>query len=364
MANVLVHGVHVSNEGELRASEASLCVRGVPEMLSGHGPLPNTDETRRWTVTIGGASVEFVLSWDEWMEDTSKREELAGHVYVKLDEPLGLDEWTERWFRPLQHLVGCVTRGLAQFESVELVLRAHGVAAELHPAIRVAGSDEFWERRDIAVLRHQRPTTDIRERAPDGALICPDDGGFEAFVAGFLDLHVRLGRSAPFLFQALSAPSGFLETQLLSMTSAAEAFHRTQHPERPLPDDTHEQLKQRLLDCLDDERQRNVYRSPIHYANAPSQRKRFKALVSQTASVLPELAEPAKTMADKLADTRDSFTHLDEEGPAAVEGERLLRLLRRLRIVMELHVLLASGVGEAVAASLLRRAYTTKGGLG
>ena len=57
MAKVLVHGVHVSNEGGLRASEASLCVRGLPEMLSGHGPLPNIDETRRWTVTLGGASL-------------------------------------------------------------------------------------------------------------------------------------------------------------------------------------------------------------------------------------------------------------------------------------------------------------------
>jgi hypothetical protein len=35
-----------------------------------------------------------------------------------------------------------------------------------------------------------------------------------------------------------------------------------------------------------------------------------------------------------------------------------------LRIVMELHALLTSGVGDAVAASLLRRADATKGGLG
>lgn len=71
--------------------------------------------------------------------------------------------------------------------------------------------------------------------------------------------------------------------------SAAEAFHRSRHGERPVGPKEHEQLVAAMLAKVEDEALRDHYSQRLEHADELAQRKRIR-LIDLAAEVLPELS--------------------------------------------------------------------------
>jgi hypothetical protein len=154
------------------------------------------------------------------------------------------------------------------------------------------------------------------------------------------------------------------EFELLSLAQAIETYHRQVYGGKYQPDDAYMAGLYQILvtaipeDVSSDFRD-SLKKGRLRYANEYSFRKRIFLLENHVAKNMKVnfLSENKQRVnfADKVADTRNYFTHYSPElkGKAALRGEELRDLRRNLRLILQVCFLEGSGFSfEEITAYL------------
>lgn len=354
VARMLVAGAHVERASELRFGKVAVGLRGLREFLwqsGGEGEVDNV-------VSVPGCELQLRLGWSgssTGHRETREREATATFVF---DEPVDLDVCLDRCVTPLRDLITFSTRQPSRLESFLAFVRPDAAAAS-------AGDEsdtDTTEDRDELVEFVWGPPDLLLPANPKGyhrALFTfprLGDHGAEVIQRWF-ELHAELGGAANFLFGALSTRL-YLESRLVTLMSAAEAYHRTFHDEPRLSAEAHDELRARMLAALDTTKQRSIYESSLRYADQQTQRQRLRWLADRAASAGDDLVGDTKSLCTQLVDTRNYFTHLgDQDGEALAGGAPLYGLIERLLLVLRANLLLDLGFGAQAAGEALRASY-------
>ncbi len=312
-ADLLVKGMHLATVEDLRFCRARIRLRGLREFLwhpvqDAIGMAAKDSEGFERVIQLDGAKLTFSLEWDNRCARHHQERERVGSVEVDLDEPLDFEQWMNRWVKPLQDFVVFATREPSRTEAFTAIIDVETPAPWRKPE-----QPPTWENQHIEFLRRQNP------------LLADDRFGYrrvlfwlgeladaaDTVLREWFALHHRLDPSAGFLFSTLTTQM-FLEQRLLSLTSAAEGYHRAKHDRKPLIDARHKDLVAQMLDQCADEDERDVYRSPLDFANAMSQRRRLRWLFDTAAEALPILGQDIGCRVAELVETRNYFVH---QGP-------------------------------------------------
>jgi hypothetical protein len=152
---------------------------------------------------------------------------------------------------------------------------------------------------------------------------------------------------------------GFLETKLLALTQAAEAFHRRFYP--GLYMDTQdfalsvfEPLKASIPALVSDAHRASIT-SRLQFANEFSQRRRMDALFREHVETLRILVASPETWVDPIVAHRNAFTHFALSTHVAQDPERVLRYNFILRLLLEACFFKVVGLTTDEIAALVRR---------
>ena len=148
-------------------------------------------------------------------------------------------------------------------------------------------------------------------------------------------------------FSTLYNPSVYQEFKFLSLVQAIETYHRQIYGGKFQPDDVfknglYKGLVSAIPDDVDEDFRISLERGKLKYANEYSLRKRLKLLGEHLTdniniSFLKD-KELRSIFADKVADTRNYFTHYPPElkDRAAKSGQELRDLIQKLRLVLQI----------------------------
>ncbi len=342
-AGSLLRGVLVEDETDLEIRTATLEIAGLVDVLT--EPWQSDGEARAGldgahTARVPGAELVFLTDSESSVARHATIVRRTALVEVRFGDPVGLREWRDRWESPLVDFVAFATRGVRRIERLTVLHEeADGQRGEI---------DLLFRQSDLRASREPKAERLLLTYAALG-----DD--LEPVVAHWFELHRDLGRAAAFLFGAVTSRM-VLENKLINLMSAAEAFHRTRHDERPVGREEHERLVADMLAQVEDEALRTHYARRLEHADEPAQRKRIRWLIDRAAEVLPELGRRRGPRARQLNATRNAFVHLPTDAGEVLADHDLARAVDALILVLEANLLLELGLG-ARAEALLRRAY-------
>jgi hypothetical protein len=364
--NGLLIGIHVMDENELAFARGAIHLRGLREWLSeGHSrgsalrrkdreDLPDPLE-----VTIEQATMSLAYSRHASHSLFRDSVSIDAQALVDLSEPLPVDEWREKWVRPLQDFLVFATREQIVLESFHAIVSIHGRAEGIAPEIRPTLPDHVWERHEIEIVRPH--DVEVRERGiepfrhmllPLGAL------GDQAptALAKFFAVHGALGRTAAFFFAVLNSRTIYEENRLLNLMAFSEGYHRTFHDKPPLSEEEHQRNKKTMLKAIE-KNHRPVYEAPLKYANQQTQRQRLKMLISRAAAEDPALADPRNHFRDALVDSRNQYSHQGTPADNVIPNGELYEEVERLIQVLEVNLLLDLGLDKAEIPALRANAH-------
>jgi ApeA N-terminal domain 1/Apea-like HEPN len=162
---------------------------------------------------------------------------------------------------------------------------------------------------------------------------------FEAWLSQIDKLH-----SARVLYFAGAYGGGFLETKLLALTQAAEAFHRRFYPPGLFidPSSFEAQVRRPLTAAIPaflEPSFRQSLKSRLKFANELSLRRRMRDLVRDHSDALKTLVECPPDWIGPIVDHRNEFTHFpipgESEETSEPDPERLLRYNFFMRLLLE-----------------------------
>ena len=241
---------------------------------------------------------------------------------------------------PLRDLIAFSTRRPSSVRCLQLLGAANA-------------NDVHWQhRREFKVVRPPEVPPDIRPRSDFCALLLnpatlPQGADI---IARWYELRASLGPVWSLFFATLADEWMTPESQLLSLTSFAEAYHRTLHDVPPLTDDEAAAALAGMLAALPDRRHRDHYRSRLQFTNSQSQRARIRELTRRALDVATAWDLDARLVCAQAVDTRNWLTHWGDGGQHVQEGDKLVLLLRRLHVILTINLLLDLGLtGEDTA---------------
>lgn len=352
-----VLNAHVHSLDELALSEVWLEIDGLFEFLwhegRGHENLDVDGDDHLKVVDVPGATLTFHLSWDERRSTHRTIRERRARLRVQLAESAPYSTWFDNWVWALLNLVVFATREPSRLRSFKTVLY------DREPAFWLQGqARERSRRRDVEFVSRESDLALTKPRFRYRRMLfglgeLGDDAS--RFLSRWLEMHNQLARGRNVFFSALTSVL-YQENLLLNLMSAAEAYHRTFHDEPPLRDERHEELMAAMLQIPRNE-ERDVYTSPLEYANQQRQAQRLRWLYDRAATVIPELAPMRKDFVRQLVETRNFFTHLGERSVAVRDGWDLALLLDRLVLVLQSNFLIDLGLETQDVERALRRSY-------
>lgn len=366
-ANAAVANAHVRTLDDLVFSQAWLKIIGLHELLwhEGRGKDQLATDTAEdahpgdlaKVIQIPGATLTFHLAWEGSDGTHRKLRERNAYVQIQLEHATSYSAWMERWVTPVLNLVTFATREPARLVSLKAVLYDER-NEQAERFLQVKDSKAF-RRRDVHIIL---PQTDLVRTKPrfryNRILVGLAELGEDAdrFVGRWMEMHAELATGRDIFFVALTSRL-YIENEVLSLMSAAEAYHRTFHDEVPLSQDRHATLMAAMLDLLASKQEQAVYKGPLEHANQQSQRVRLRWLFSRVSKLIPELRPTTNADIDALVETRNFYTHLGARSDKVLDGMTLKHLLDRLVLVLNANYLLDLGMPHDDAERCIRRSY-------
>ena len=157
---------------------------------------------------------------------------------------------------------------------------------------------------------------------------------------------------------------GFVETKLLALTQAAEAFHRRFYlPGLYMPPDAFDEQVRRPMKAsipvFLEPSFRQSLRDRLKHANELSLRKRMRELVSDHCLALKTLVGCPSDWVNPIVDHRNEFTHFpvppDTKPPFKTDPDRLLRYNFFLKLLLEASFLHVMGFSNDEIAAQARK---------
>jgi len=235
------------------------------------------------------------------------------------------------------------------------VLAAHGPTQLRRFTIVV--SDEHGAETDVEVDTRlpalaPRPPVEYRPLVRLAAL--GDDA--LPFIGRWWQLYRDLGPAANYLNAALVGDM-HLEQKLLAGMSFVESSHRELHDQPVLPADEHKLNAAAMLDALPDQGHRERYQALLQFGVQQSARERLQFLIDRTTETLPDVPGLDATLARDLVRTRNAIAHLDRSISKALDGVNLIYAVARLRLVIQVNLLIDLGIERDLTGSLALTCY-------
>jgi hypothetical protein len=356
-AQLLVRGMHLSAMEDLSFDRARIRLGGLREMLwhpqaGAIGMAPEEGERFERVLQLPGARIIFRLGWEALDGHHRSERERVGTAEIQLDEPLAFQQWMTEWVAPLQHFVVFATRERSQIEAFSAIVERESPKLFWKPNEPPKLKDH-----EVEIVRRQGTLPPDEQAGYRHVLFWLGELGddTEGILDQWFQLYRRLDLSAVFLFSGLTTEM-FVEQRLISLTSAAEGYHRADRSVKPLRPARHRELVSLMLDqCETNER--DVYEDRLRHANSESQRERLRSLFASAAAVLPEVGGDIDRYVRELANTRDYYIHQDQRGKHVVGGLELHEALVRLGVVLQANLMLDLGIPSDSVKRALRRSY-------
>lgn len=362
----LLHGLHVMSPDEVQFDLATAELRGLEPWLTQSTPaagglvsgLSGLEERDQVTVMLEGASLILLVAPEETVRRGERTRSRRALARFELDPPIALSEFREKYLGPLEDLLVLATREPVGVEHLSFFLsrsppRAPGPP---FPASKVLAGHRP-EVKVVERVRSEWPSLrrGAYERMLFGVATLHEDPS--AFVRRWFENRARLAEAGDLLIATLDGPKLYLENRLLNYLAFAEAYHRIEHDCQPLPEAVHERLVARMLDALDTDEQRDVYRNRLRYANSLSQRWRVEALVVRAAATVPRLEPLATRLSRGLVHTRNYITHWGDPTKHVLKDEELFDAVRQLVLVLQVNLMLDLGLSGEVVAACVEGSY-------
>lgn len=161
-------------------------------------------------------------------------------------------------------------------------------------------------------------------------------------------------------FGALFNSSLYLNFHFLSLMQAIETFHRQVFSGKYIEQGEYDEKSQKIKTNIPTEFPsdlRDAIKSRIKYGNEYSLRKRIRGLFESTDDLTKALVtDDYKSFIGKIVDTRNYFTHYDEELKlAALSGPNLYYSCQRLKIFIIVMLLKNIGLSEEIIRNVIQR---------
>jgi hypothetical protein len=345
IAPTLLRGAHIDDPDALIFKHAIVRFAGLRDACLQEWPSEQSGEWVPWVgpglqarvARVDGGSLLFRHHEDHSPGKYTKVSEIDIEAVITSERALSLSDFDAQWLSPLEALTILVARGPTTLQRFTLVIvDANGAETPVAvhtqtPRLAPKLPDEYRPLVRFAALG--------------------DDPG--AFIARWWRLYRELGPAADYLIVALSGEM-FLEQKLLAAMSFVESYHRELHNAPALSKAQHKSNVRAMLAAIDDKAQKERYRAMLQIGLEQSARERVLALIERTRDTLPEVPGLNATLAKELVTTRNAITHLSRSISKALEGTDLLYAVERLRLVIQVNLLLDLGLsGETVGSFVL-----------
>lgn len=178
---------------------------------------------------------------------------------------------------------------------------------------------------------------------------------FEDLVPRWLELHADLREAVVPYFALIYAPPKFMDSRIIVLTQALEAYHRLRYPQTVLPKAEFRAVRKSLRARIP-HKYRTFLGDRLAYLNEPTQRDRLAQLVATVTQVLPGLFAPQPRFVAELIDERNRQTHPGGSRPRVVRtGPQLYRLATTAAYTFQSLLLLELGFGAQQIAPLWQR---------
>lgn len=346
LSHALVHGIHVEDLDSFQFTKAQVQVPGLRDFMSvGRG----LEETESLDVALDGGRVEFIPAY------AIRRP--SPHIEVKteraiarfeLDEPLDYPTWMERLINPLVRLIMFSTGEPTRVESFAAIFDVESSKEPTPvPSPKTVNVEVVAQPLDLS-----REPKFRRDRMLLSVAALGDD--FDGVVARWWGVHAKLGGAADFLFGALSTKLP-LEVQLITLASVAEAYHRIVFPdETAIEPDRHEELRGRMVEGLEDPKERDHYFRRLGFDYELSQEERLLKLLKRAGNIVPALSKRPGRLASAISATRNYVAHLPvERRDEVLEGAEMYNATQLLLLVIHCNLLLDLDIPTERAEALV-----------
>ena len=151
----------------------------------------------------------------------------------------------------------------------------------------------------------------------------------------------------------------FLQAQLLNLTQALESYHRRAHGGTYVSKEDFEPVHRRMqeaIPCTIDSDFRASIKGRLRYLSEFSLRKRVGVMFDRFSIPFRMFVDDRSEFINAVADTRNFFTHHEKgEGQNVKEGLELLKLVQKLRMLVEMAMLHEMGVEDEGIRKLCQR---------
>lgn len=348
----VLRGAHVRTPGAFLIHEATVQLAGLRELCL-RPPIPMRGISTGFvgdgdngplerTVEMAGGSLRFVYRVDTASVASGEVSKPDVEVQIRPDRALEFENFETDWLLPLQDLVIFAVREPTYIDSISVHLGSgtgkHERAALLMPLPGLNAEPRYEYKHPLV------PFAALGDQA-------------NGFIEAWWELEGKLGSKATSVLTSAWGSRMFLDNRLLNEMSFAESYHRIIHDKPPISDDEHDRYVEAMLATVADAGHRKHYKARLRYAAAQGQRQRLKWLIRRASGVLPELPDLKPRLADRLVDTRNALTHLDETDTPPLTDEPLYRAIELLEITIQANVLLDLGLSSDLTAGLIRTSY-------
>jgi hypothetical protein len=353
-------GMHLGSEAELRFDHLEVRLsdlvsflwapvhdeRGTPIGGMGHGPK----ESETHSIDADGVNIEFSLGSRMTNSTHASTWERDALVSIRLENEINWREWKENWVQPLSRLITLATGRPSSVVSTSAIFTEQIPPGPISPT-------GTTRPRAVHIFEPQTIFDTSKELDWNRLLFSFASLGdcFDAFVLEWIGLNEQLAGTSDFLFGAL-APGQNIQTQLVTLASVIESYHRAFHQGESIPSKTHSKIVEEMCDAIDDEDFRKHYRRRLKYANELTQQDRVRATIKRASSVLKPLGTKTGRLAEAIVATRNYFVHLGEKNDRVLPVEEIWEANFILTLAIKSNLLLDLGVPAAEIQSGVIRA--------
>ena len=157
----------------------------------------------------------------------------------------------------------------------------------------------------------------------------------------------------------------FLDTRILWLTQALEAFHRGVSDDTELQDDEFQNRVASILRNCADEADRTWLKSKLEFANELTLRNRMRRLLASFDTWFGDQRERSQ-FANQVVATRNYLTHHDETTTRdrAIEPDDMIHMLNKLDALLQMHLLHRLGIDRSRIDGMVRDSWRLRSNLG
>ncbi|MBL7850103.1 MAG: hypothetical protein JNN04_04320 [Cyclobacteriaceae bacterium] len=176
----------------------------------------------------------------------------------------------------------------------------------------------------------------------------------------WLELNVKYEPVFKLYFDTLYNPDLYKENAFLNYVSAIEIYHRIQNPEFDGRDDSYRRELEAVLSEITTPSKRSWVEIRLRKRKEMSLFNRLKDIVNRTPTISKRLAGDELEFSRKVANTRHYFTHFNQADKkmAVTDSKGLLELMFKMKIYLQIQILLDMGFQESEANSLTKKAIS------